>query len=813
MEILKKIMPRARVQGSSRRSSREPSADPPRGSFALGSFSPVAIDSVEVQAQLLQQVEEARTRREDRELQEALRQSAEGSHERAASSTAPAKSEDALSRKPQANGSSRGAEQDQTEAAAQRALAQLNEVVANCLASEAPFVDPEFAPSSKVLYSNGRCRRSEADQLLIVQHYERQHGRQILWRRPGEILQRPDDLMMDFASQQEMLSTMHQIARMVQWRVFQSDPQPADISQGALGNCWVVGSLASVAENPALVKRLFVDDYSKNGELSPVGVYLVRLCDGGEWRFVQVDDNFPCNSANMLAYSGARRNQLWVPLVEKAFAKLRGCYEDTEGGNPAEGLRLLTGWPSIVLHLQKEEGTAGAPVGDPWAMRTQASIHCTDEELLWVRLVSACDAHLIMCGSCGHVEGLTKEMYRERGLSPSHCYSIVHVAAALGGTVRLVKLRNPWGTGLKWKGAFSDEDFGSWTPEVKAEVGANDLGKDGGIFWMTLQDLRKYFNSITICSYRTGWVETRATATFPTSLQGVQPGFFLEKPTGGAPTDALFSLMQPEERQSATTMTADLGMVLLRVPVGAAPKGSGPYGEGASLRKHLHIVDSAPREVRDTALRDHFVEEGEGSAGLLVVPLSFNQRGLQFDGFGTGVKQFTFACFSARPLPMRSVDLAPEVVRDALVAHVQRHGSVGNRSHGISLWKLPEAGLVVYIENASTSFVEVSVELSELFNMTVSRGVQAVASGELGMVSRDIVPPMHGMIVFVAAAMPAGHSYRFSSRFKAVGDPGSGNAHSPPLAEPVDVLHCPFYLDRPSAAGQVGGHRAGGFFG
>merc|ERR1712217_200944 len=163
-------------------------------------------------------------------------------------------------------------------------------------------------------------------------------------------------------------------------------------------------------------------------------------------------------------------------------------------------------------------------------------------------------------------------------------------------------------------------------------------------------------------------------------------------------------------------------------------------------------------------------------------------------------KRFSFACFSARQIPVRNLDLAPEVVRDAVVAHVQRRGNVGSQSQGIKLWKLTEAGLAVYLENASMRYVELSVELTELFNVTVSRGVQVDAGGQLSMHSRDVIPPMHGMLVFVAAVMPAGHTYRFSSRFVPRGDVGGQAMHSPPLAEPTDYLHSPFYLDQQPTA-------------
>eukprot|EP00971_Amphidinium_carterae_P206409 4096157-Amphidinium_carterae.2 len=50
---------------------------------------------------------------------------------------------------------------------------------------------------------------------------------------------------------------------------------------------------------------------------------------------------------------------------------------------------------------------------------------------------------------------------------------------ACRGTLRLLKLRNPWGTGRKWVGKYSDSDTENWSAELKAEVGAEDLGAEG----------------------------------------------------------------------------------------------------------------------------------------------------------------------------------------------------------------------------------------------------------------------------------------------------------------------------------------------
>ena len=70
----------------------------------------------------------------------------------------------------------------------------------------------------------------------------------------------------------------------------------------------------------------------------------------GEWRIVIVDDCLPCVRGKVLAYGGARKRQLWVPLIEKAFAKLVGSYEAIEGGSVQEvGLFTLRLETCLVL--------------------------------------------------------------------------------------------------------------------------------------------------------------------------------------------------------------------------------------------------------------------------------------------------------------------------------------------------------------------------------------------------------------------------------------------------------------------------------
>ncbi|CAF4986963.1 unnamed protein product, partial [Rotaria magnacalcarata] len=67
------------------------------------------------------------------------------------------------------------------------------------------------------------------------------------------------------------------------------------------------------------------------------------------------------------------RRQLYVPLIEKACAKIFGSYANLSGGSTAEGLQLLTGAPTDRINLH--------PIDD-----------VVDFDIVWAKLLSACES-------------------------------------------------------------------------------------------------------------------------------------------------------------------------------------------------------------------------------------------------------------------------------------------------------------------------------------------------------------------------------------------------------------------------------------
>lgn len=93
------------------------------------------------------------------------------------------------------------------------------------------------------------------------------------------------------------------------------------------------------------IKDLFVTK-----KVNDQGKYIVKLYLDGILTKVTIDDYFPYDPiTKMPAFSQTNGNELWVLILEKAWAKINGSYENTIGGLTQDSLSFLIPAPSTTL--------------------------------------------------------------------------------------------------------------------------------------------------------------------------------------------------------------------------------------------------------------------------------------------------------------------------------------------------------------------------------------------------------------------------------------------------------------------------------
>ena len=102
----------------------------------------------------------------------------------------------------------------------------------------------------------------------------------------------------------------------------------SDIQQRSLGDCYLLCSIATLAEDPARVEELFLTRDANQAGCYALGVYIM-----GQKTVVVLDEYIPMRPAGGFCFVEPSGEEMWVVLLEKAWAKINGSYARIEGGN------------------------------------------------------------------------------------------------------------------------------------------------------------------------------------------------------------------------------------------------------------------------------------------------------------------------------------------------------------------------------------------------------------------------------------------------------------------------------------------------
>ncbi|KAF3131535.1 hypothetical protein TWF569_011159 [Orbilia oligospora] len=268
---------------------------------------------------------------------------------------------------------------------------------------------------------------------------------------------------------------------------FKDGVAPGDIRQGSTGDCWFLAAVATITNIPGLLEKVCV---ARDEE---VGVYGFVFFRDGEWISSIVDDQLYLSqedyheASSELKYalwsktakesvytetylkgsdalyfaSCEDKNETWLPLLEKAYAKAHGDYSSIEGGFTGEAVEDLTGGVTSEVFSQD----------------------ILSKDKFWKEELMKVNEEFLFAGAIDSITGSERD-----GVYAGHAYSVLKAREVDGH--RFVLVRNPWGKS-EWKGAWSDGSK-EWTPYWIQQLD-HKFGDDGS-FWMSYRDFLRTFS-------------------------------------------------------------------------------------------------------------------------------------------------------------------------------------------------------------------------------------------------------------------------------------------------------------------------------
>ena len=222
------------------------------------------------------------------------------------------------------------------------------------------------------------------------------------------------------------------------------NPSCNDVIQGYIGNCYLLSVCAAVAEYPQRLKKIFLLK-----KINKAGIFALEFIIDGRPKRIIVDEYIPYSSSSKSPPFSClpKSRNIWMIVIEKAWAKYLQSYHNTIAGYPNYVFTILTGAPSssiLVKNYKKSE---------------------SQKNILWEMLSNGFLNNYYVCCAThskdvndSDIKDLTNDEDRKDYIEVieemtkmnfvfNHAYSVLvsYEFEASGLKTRLVKIRNPWG--------------------------------------------------------------------------------------------------------------------------------------------------------------------------------------------------------------------------------------------------------------------------------------------------------------------------------------------------------------------------------
>lgn len=494
------------------------------------------------------------------------------------------------------------------------------ELLAFCMDQHIRFVDPAFFPCHASLY------RYAVDTFFVAPLH---------WRSPFTYL--PDD---------------EKVRREV--RLFRGPLlNPDGLHAGHIfpDSAFLACVCGLVCHWPQQLRSLFLHPISavEGRRERAVGAYRLQLCRGGWWENVVVDGFVPASATcPEFSHCADDLRLLWLPLLQKACAKLSGSYAASLN-TPLECLvSLLTGgpcwtmreqWPSrddLRTNTSKATrffSTLKRLLRTPVSPSSSASPsnHAGLRHVCWLRPYSLTTAR------SQDTRDKLEKLYSDVGLAPDMATVVLGLETLEDGqcVVRLRQTLETKRAAEAWLAVWRSAKK-PWVDSVSDLVFA--LDDAGGTVWMALEDVPQYFQNGYVAPLTADWASVKVRGCFAQRT----PSLALQLEVTVA-TRVLVTVTQADadaegggcvrsekgEKAAATTTTATSRPVAEKakseaVKTGDVLAGLGCQAFAAGADGTLHIVTSSSdsADVFEPSAELHFTYERDASVGLVLDPRS-----------------------------------------------------------------------------------------------------------------------------------------------------------------------------------------------
>ncbi|XP_045896695.1 calpain-1 catalytic subunit-like isoform X2 [Micropterus dolomieu] len=353
------------------------------------------------------------------------------------------------------------------------------------------FEDTTFPPNSRSLGDMSKLNLKD----------------KVEWLRPAEILKRQ---------------------KIIGEPIFCDGASRFDYGQGNLGDCWFLSAISSLTFQEDLVKEIV---HIEQSFINYAGIFHFKFWRFGKWVDVVIDDLLPTCNNKLVFVHPKNGNEFWVPLLEKAYAKVCGSYSYIWGGFPSDACKDFSGGVHMTKKL-REAQTAGHEIE------------------LWLALSRAFQCKSMVCCWTASIGDKLENNIAHTGLINKHAYSVTAVTEVVygGSKVKLVRVMNPHGK-TEWNGNWSDNSD-LWT-KVNQEDWKNHLNLNNGEFWMELKDFCHYFSRVSICCESPNFIDGDFTCQWTCMIH--DGNWVAGTSSGGSPNHSTFAT-NPQYRIQVTNI-------------------------------------------------------------------------------------------------------------------------------------------------------------------------------------------------------------------------------------------------------------------